>query len=319
MKKILFILPFLSSGLYFWQMTNKPYLWAAFLAFTGAIFHSTKAILVKVAYQYEIDSVSLLALRMLFSIPLYLLIYWFLWKRSINQPPIARRDWVGIAVIGITGFYVASLLSFIGLQYISASLERLILYVYPTLVLLLSAVVFRKKITKIQWVSLLMVYVGILVVFLAKIDPVGNPNPLLGGVLVFGAALTYAIYLVGSGQLLPRVGTLRFTVFSMIAACIAALLHSGWANQLQLFHFRQEAYLIILLIAIFSTVLPSFMVIESIRIIGANNAAIIGTIGPISTIIMAYFFLGERLYWQQWLGSVIVIGGVLLISLRKGG
>ena len=296
---------------------RNSYVFAAFIIILGAILFSTKAIVIKLAYhQYPIDSLSLLALRMLFSLPLFILASWQPKKRR-RKTSISFKDYWNIALVGIIGFYGASYLDFVGLQYISASLERLILYCYPTLVLLISAIFFRKKITSIQLYALLITYVGIAIIFSGKISAVGNPNPLLGGIFIFFAALTYAIYLVGSGQLLPRIGTRLFTSYSMIAASVVVLAHNSFQNGINLFNFPERLYWLVGYMAVFATFIPTFLISEGIRIIGANNTAIIGAIGPVSTILLAYVFLGERLFFLQWVGTLIVIGGVLLISLNK--
>ena len=295
---------------------RNSYVFAAIIIVAGSILFSTKAVIVKLAYQHPIDSLSLLALRMLFSLPFFIGTLLF-YKKGTDHSPILRADWWKMAAIGMLGFYCASYLDFIGLQYISASLERMILYIYPTLVLIMSAIVFRKKITKIQFLALIMTYLGVAIIFSGKISTIGNSNPFLGAIFVFFAALTYAMFLVGSGQLLPRIGTRRFTAYSMIAAAIAVLTHYTVTNGLDLFNYPMEVYGLVLFMAIFATVLPTFMIAEGIRIIGANNASIIGAIGPVSTIILAYFFLGERLYPIQLFGTIFVIGGVLLITLNK--
>ncbi len=295
---------------------RNSYLFAALIIVLGAVLFSTKAIIIKLAYQHPIDSLSLLALRMFFSLPLFVLALWRPRKEKALSK-ISGKDYWSIAVVGIVGFYGASYLDFLGLQYISASLERLILYCYPTLVLLISAIFLRKSITKIQLYALLMTYVGIAIIFSGKISIVGNSNPLLGGIFIFFAALTYAIYLVGSGQLLPRIGTRRFTSYSMIAASMVVLAHNSIQNGMNLFDFPEKLYWLVGYMAVFATFIPTFLISEGIRIIGANNASIIGAIGPVSTILLAYVFLGERLYFIQWIGTIIVIGGVLLITLTK--
>ena len=292
---------------------KNSYSYAVLLILTGAILFSSKAIVVKLAYQEPIDSISLLALRMLFSLPLF--VFAGLYKKGGEK--IARRDWWYIGATGIAGFYVASYLDFLGLQYISASLERLILYIYPTLVLLMSAIFLKKKITKIQFISLLISYFGLAVVFSGKITTTGNSNPILGGFLVFLAALSYAAYLVGSGQLLPRIGTRRFTAYSMIVACFAVLLHYTLAGTESLFNFSNRVYGLAIYMAVFATFLPTFLIGEGIRILGSNTASIVSAIGPISTILLAYFILGEHLLIHQWVGAIIVISGVLLITLNK--
>lgn len=295
---------------------RNSYLFAAIITVIGAILFSTKAVLIKLAYQHPIDSLSLLALRMLFSLPFFIGALLFKKKTTVNLP-IVRGDWLKMAAIGTSGFYCASYLDFIGLQYISASLERMVLYIYPTLVLLISAIFFKQKISKIQYIALALSYIGVAIIFSGKISTIGNSNPLLGAFFVFFAALTYAIFLVGSGQLLPRIGTRRFTAYSMIAAATAVLLHNTIANGFDLLKYPLEIYGIALFMAIFATVVPTFMIAEGIRIIGANNSSIIGAIGPVSTIVLAYFILGERLYPLQFLGTLFVISGVLIITLNK--
>lgn len=293
---------------------KESYAYAAILIIVGAVLVSAKAILVKLAYQEPIDSLSLLALRMLFSLPLFIGLGLF-----FNQPTdaqLTKTDWIKVAGVGISGFYGASYLDFLGLQYISASLERLVLYVYPSLVLLISAIFFKKKITKIQYLSLFITYLGLAIVFSGKMEATGNDNPLLGGGLVFLAALTYAIYLVGSGELLPKFGTRRFTAFSMIAAALAVLAHYSISGGYSLFGFSMRMYGLILFMAVFATFIPVLMMSEGIRLMGANNASIISAIGPISTILMAAFILGEQLYFYQWIGAIIVILGVLSITLK---
>ncbi len=295
---------------------RNSYLFAAIITVLGAILFSTKAVVVKLAYQYPIDSLSLLALRMLFSLPFF--IGTLVFQKSVqDQMPILRNDWWKMAAVGMSGFYCASYLDFLGLQYISASLERMVLYIYPTLVLIISAIAFKKKITRIQYIALILSYIGVAIIFSGKISTVGNSNPLLGALLVFFAALTYAIFLVGSGQMLPRIGTRRFTSYSMIAAAIAVLLTNTIINGFDLLKYPLEIYGLALFMAVFATVVPTFMIAEGIRIIGANNSSIIGAIGPVSTIILAYFILGERLYPIQILGTLFVISGVLIITLNK--
>jgi len=294
---------------------KESYSYAVLLVLIGAILFSSKAIVVKLAYQEPIDSLSLLALRMLFSMPLFVIVGLFFTKST--EVVLHTKDWLKVAAVGISGFYAASYLDFLGLQYISASLERLILYIYPSLVLLISAIFLKKKISRIQYFSLFITYVGLAIVFSGKMETTGNTNPLLGGILVFFAALTYSIYLVGSGELLPKFGTRRFTAYSMIAASIMVLSHYAISGGESLLGFSGRMYGLVLFMAIFATFIPTFLIAEAIRIIGSNNASIVSAIGPISTILLAYVILGEQLFLHQWIGAIIVIVGVLLISLNK--
>lgn len=298
---------------------KQQYVWAVFLVFTGAIMISSKAIMVKLAYRHEIDSVSLLALRMLFSLPFYLVIAYRSERKGRSRgQKLTRKQWLGVGLYGILGYYLASLLDFIGLQYVTAGLERLILFVYPTLVLILSALFLGKKIKRIQYLAVLVTYVGISLALIESLRIGEEQHLLLGSVLIFSCAIAFAIYLIGSGRLLPYLGTWRYTSLAMTAAAIAVLTHHGLFYQFDLFDFPLPVYRLAILMAIFATVLPSFLISEGIRIIGASNAAIIGSIGPISTIILAYIFLEEHLSFLQWVGTFIVIGGVMMITLQKG-
>ncbi len=296
---------------------SRTHLIAAGLVLLGAIGFSAKAILVKLAYRHGVDSVSLLALRMSFSLPFFLAIAYWSNRRMSQTYNITRTDSVYIIILGLLGYYLASLFDFIGLQYITASLERLVLFVYPTLVIVLSAIFLKRKIHARQYGALALTYFGIAIAFFDSANFIGENQVALGAFWIFLAALCFAIHLIGSGSLLPRIGTLRYTSLVMTVACIAVLLHNAVANQLQLFDFVPEVYLLTLVMAVFSTVMPSFLFMQGIKVIGSSNASIIGSIGPISTVVLAYIFLGERLGWLQWGGTFLVIAGVLMISLQK--
>jgi drug/metabolite transporter (DMT)-like permease len=298
------------------KTTSPSNLVGAALVLVGAILYSSKAIFVKLAYAYEVEAVILLALRMLFSFPVYALIA-FTAKIPAGATALRPWDYVKMAVVGIMGYYLASLCDFIGLQYITASMERLVLYIYPTLVLLISWLVLRKRILPIQWIALCLAYLGISIVLLGDVSLQGQTDLWLGAGWVFLAALFYAAYLVGNGQLVVRIGTRRFTAFSMLAASLGVFAHSLISVGGHWPELPWEVYGYGLLMAMIATVVPSFMITEGIRRIGAGSSAIIGSIGPVSTIVLAYFFLGERLNAIQWLGTLVVVAGILLISLRK--
>lgn len=290
------------------------------MIFTGSVLFSIKAVLVKLAYEFDVDTLSLLTLRMGFALPFYLgfAIYSTRKNKQLERPvDLSLWDWGKLAFLGILGYFAASYLDFWGLQYITASLERLILFIYPTIVLLLNALFFKEKISRAQLGALLMTYIGIAIVFAEGLSMTDQPNFVFGGFLIFCCAVTYAIYLVGSGRLLPRLGTMRFTSHAMIFACLTVIIQHGILQHWQLGGFAPQVYLYAFLMAVLATVIPTLLVSEGIRIIGASSASIIGSVGPISTIIMAYIFLGERLGLWQWVGAIVVIGGVVLISLQK--
>ena len=290
----------------------------ALFVFAGAIFFSAKAVFVKLAYRYAVDSVSLLTLRMLFALPFFVAILLWIERRERKQPsPWQPGDARWIILLGFLGYYLASFLDFSGLQYISASMERLILFIYPTLVVLLSAIFFKKPIERRQFPALALTYLGVGMAFAEGIQLQTNGPFVLGAGLVFLSALTYAIYLIGSGELLPRLGTWRFTAAALIVAASSVLIHHGLLYKWRLFHFDAAVYQLAFAMALLSTVLPAFLVSEGIQRIGASNAAIAGSVGPISTIVLAYIFLDERLGPWQWTGTLLVIGGVLVITLGK--
>ncbi|MBK8878579.1 MAG: EamA family transporter [Haliscomenobacter sp.] len=297
---------------------DRKQVFASFLILVSALCFSAKAVLIKMAYRYEVDSISLLTLRMAFALPFFLAIAW--WSRPKHGDGKARlraQDWLEIIVYGLLGYYFASLFDFMGLQYVSAGMERLILYLYPTMVLLLSAVLFRKKVLRSQLIALALTYAGIAVAFLDGQNLTQGSDVLFGGFLILMSAIAYAVYLLGTATLLPKLGTLRYTSLAISAGCIAIILQHGIQFQWDLWGFPAPVYWLSLLMAMLSTVLPTFLVSEGVRMIGAGNASIIGSIGPVSTIALAYWFLGEGFGFWQLVGTLLVTGGVVYISLAK--
>jgi drug/metabolite transporter (DMT)-like permease len=288
------------------------------IAVTGAVFFSTKAIFVKLAYRdTSVDAVSLLALRMLFSLPFFLGSA-FMSSRKVANVRFTPAQWAGVAVVGCLGYYISSLLDFLGLQYVSAGIERLILFIYPTLVLLISAIVFKVRINMYQWLAIVITYVGLLLAFWgeARFDTSG-PDFFKGAMLIFACAVTFATYIVGSGRLIPVVGASKFNSYAMSFACVAVLLHFTVVNNNSLFNLDRQVYLYSLAMALMGTVIPSYLVSEGIKRIGSENAAIVGSVGPVSTIIQAYFFLHEPIIALQVAGTVFILFGILMIGRKK--
>ncbi len=298
---------------------NKKMIIASILVLIGAILFATKAIFVKLAYQYEVDSVSLLAIRMLIALPFFLVIGMISYKRKIKTSSfeISKKDILFIGLLGISSNYVASLLDFIGLQYVTAGVERLILFLYPTIVVILSFFLFKKPLTKAILFALIVTYIGIAFACVegARLDT--NPDFLFGVAVIFGAALAYSIYIVGSSLILPRVGTFIFTSLAMTFAGITIIFHHFFLYNFELFHFQKEVYLYTFLMATISTVLPSFLTVEGIRIIGPTRTSIISSVGPVTTIVLAYVFLGESFGLFQAIGTFFVLVGVGIISVNK--
>ena len=290
------------------------------LVLVAAIAFSAKAIFVKLAYDdptvlsSAVDPITLLMLRMGLSLPFFALIAW--WSAR-GQPTLSGRDWGAVIALGLIGYYAASLFDFWGLQYISAALERLILFLNPTLVVLISAAAFSYRIRKRDIFALASSYAGIALVFVHDLQL--NPEKvLLGGGLVLLSAVLYAVYLVGGGQMVKRLGGVRFAAYASIVSTIAIALHFICVHPLaSLTTQSARVYWLAGWMAVVSTVLPVIMLAEGMRRIGSSNAAMISSIGPISTIFMGAVFLGEPITALQLSGAGLVLVGVLVISLKK--
>lgn len=283
----------------------------------GAVLFSCKAIVIKLAYQYDVSSISLLGLRMAFALPFFLLIGSLRRERTATHGPLSGRDFAIIVILGILGFYLASYTDFLGLQYLSAGMERLILFVYPTIVLVLQRLVFGTPIKPVQWGATVICYLGIGLAFSGSDFTVGNQFS-LGAALVFSSALTYSFFVIGSGHFAQKLGSIRFTSLALVAASIAVLTHV-YVSGNTLFGFPAGLYAYGLVLAIFCTVIPTYLVTEGIRRIGAGDAAILGATGPVTTIVLEYLILGEHLNLVQAVGAGLVIVGVVLIGRSKTG
>lgn len=287
------------------------------MALIGAFMFSAKAIYVKLVYRTEaIDAISMLALRMLFSLPFYIVTAWMLARRPGNVK-LTARQWVSLLILGLMGYYLSSLLDFMGLAYISAGLERLILFLYPTFALLIGAVAFRRKVTRFQWTALLIAYVGMLVAFMGDVQQEWNPSVVTGCLLILACAVTYAIYIVGGGELIPKIGSVKFTAYALMVAALGIFIQYFVQHGTEVRHFTGHTYWLCFQMAIVSTVIPTFLTSEGIRKIGSGNTAIVTSIGPVATIVQAYIFLDEPITWPQLAGTALVLAGVLLIG-KKG-
>ncbi|MDB5876960.1 MAG: EamA family transporter, partial [Variovorax sp.] len=190
------------------------------LATVGAIAFSGKAIIVKLAYRYDVDAVTLIMLRMLFALPLFVVMAWWAGR---GKPPLTRRDWFGVAALGFSGYYLSSFLDFAGLAYITASLERLILYLNPTLVMLFGWVIYKRRITRWQAIGATISYCGALLVFGHEVQLGQSSATAWGSLLVFASAVTYAGYLVASGEFVKRLGSLRLVGLATSVACVLCI------------------------------------------------------------------------------------------------
>ncbi len=282
------------------------------LAILGAILFSAKAIVAKLLYANQLDAVTVLAFRMLFALPVFAAIAgWQSWK----QPPLGRSDWWRLIGLGLVGYYLSSFLDFLGLQFISAGLERLILFLTPSFVLFIHVVWFKRQIRPIEYVSLVIAYAGIILVFMHDLSFHGQ-QVVLGASLVLGSALAYAAYLVQSGEMVGRIGSLRLVSYAM---CISSL-----ACVAQFFLLRPATLLIqawpvislSIMNAIACTVFPVFLTMFAIQKIGAPKASQAGMIGPVSTLVLGAAFLNEAVTMWQLAGASCVIFGMYLLSRK---
>jgi drug/metabolite transporter (DMT)-like permease len=288
----------------------------ALLVAVSAIAFSGKGVIIKLAYRHGVDATTLLTLRMVFSAPFFAALAWWA-GRSLRRAPLSREDRRSIVILGLVGYYLSSYFDFLGLQYVTAALERLLLFLHPTFVVLLSALLFKRRITRRDAVAMALSYVGIALVF--GNDLATQPgNVALGSFWVLLAALLYAIYLVGSGRIVERVGSLRFASYAGLVSSAGVVAHylvtRDW---LVIFAQPAPVYGYGLLMALASTVLPIVLMSEGIRRIGASHASIVGSVGPIATIFLGAMFLGEEVTAIQVAGAGLVLAGVLAISLQK--
>lgn len=297
------------------MQSKKKFISGILIGILGIILFSSKAVMVKLAYQYQVDALSLLLLRMLFSFPFYITIA-IIYSRKESQNIITKNDYAWVLFFGIVGYYLSSYFDFLGLHYIKASLERIILFLYPTIIIALNKIFLKKPITSVQALAIFLTYLGIFIAFFGEVVISGN-DTYLGGFFILLCAITYAIYLAGSGWLIPKFGVVKFTSYAMIVSCFCVFLHFGLFSKVNIFGLEREVYWLGFLIAIFATVIPSFLVSESINRINSSNFAIIAGFGPISTIILAGIFLNEVLTLLQLFGAMVVIFGILLVSVKK--
>ncbi len=290
------------------------------LAVIGVLGFSFKAILVKLAYAIaSIDAVPLLALRMIYAAPFFALMAWWATRRE-GAAPIARADWLRLVWLGFIGYYISSLLDFMGLEYITASIERLVLFLYPTMVVLLSAVLFKQRIGGRIVLALALSYAGILLVFAHDLRGGSDPHALwLGGALVFASALCYSLYLVGVGPVIARLGSLRFISWAMLISSGFVIAQFLATRPLAALAAPPSIHFLSLAMAICSTVLPTLLIAEAIKRIGANRTSLIGSLGPVFTIALGYWILNEPVHGIQLVGAALVLGGVTLVTLQPKG
>ncbi len=280
------------------------------LAAAGSIAFSGKAIIVKLAYRHGVDAVTLVMFRMLFAVPFFIAMAWWAGR---GKEPLTRSDWLGVLGLGFSGYYLSSFLDFLGLQYISASFERLILYLNPTLVLVLGWVLYKRKISYRQGVAMAVSYSGVLLVFGHEVSLVGE-HVALGAALVFSSAITYAIYLSYSGQMVQRLGSLRLAGLATTVACVLCIVQFAILKPTSALEVVPEVIWLSMLNATACTVLPVLMVMMAIERIGPGLTSQIGMIGPMSTLTMGALLLNEPFNAWTLMGTALVLGGVFWVT-----
>ncbi|MEQ1530295.1 MAG: DMT family transporter [Methylococcales bacterium] len=286
------------------------------LILLGALGFSAKSIIIKLAYaqSVQLDAISLLALRMLFALPFFLLVA--IWNnRKTSAQALQAKQWGLVILLGLIGYYVSSYLDFIGLQYISAGLERVILFLYPTFVVIFTASAHKRNITRREMVALLLSYAGMMLVFIEHLS-LESSGLWLGSTLVLASAISFAFFTMGSGMMTKRIGSARFTAYTMTIASVATLVHFACLHGVLWVDFPVKVYGLALIMAIFATVLPAFFMNAGIRRIGAASASIISTTGPIATLVLAFFILNEAISLLQVAGTLFVLAGVYVVSRR---
>ncbi len=289
--------------------------WGIAFGLFGVLAFSLRPILIKLSYAaYPVSPTTLLFLRMLLSLPFFAAAAFFLRRK---EPRLTLRDWLAIVGLGLVGYYAASFLDFLGLQYIGAGVGRLILFLYPTLVLLLSFLFLHKRPGGRELAALLLSYAGIALVVSNQVGA-GREGRLflLGVLLVFASALCYAVYLVAGSQVVRRVGSMRFTAYTMVVATVPAVLQFFLFEPVTALRLPPAVWSYAIVLATFSTVLPVFLQSEALKRIGATHFALIGAAGPVSVAVTSALGLDEPFTWLQAAGGALVIFGVLLVSLK---
>jgi drug/metabolite transporter (DMT)-like permease len=283
----------------------------------GALLFSTKAIIVKKAFaDVKADALTLLTLRMIFSLPFYLIAAFIISSNRSNKKMNAK-EWFVVIILGMAGYYLSSLLDFLGLQYISAGLERLILFLYPTFVVLINAFLFKEKIKgKVVW-ALVLSYLGILIAYVGELQiDTGNPDFYWGSFLILLCSVTFAIYIAGSGYIIPKIGASKFTSYALLCSTAGVFIHYILRGNYAPLQKSADLWWYGILLALVATVIPTFLLSSATKKIGASNVAIISSIGPVSTILQAHFILGESIFFEQIIGTAMILAGILLLSLK---
>lgn len=295
--------------------SNDALIGAAFVL-VSAITFSAKAIFIKLAYAYSVDAVTLMALRMLIATPFFIVMA-VLASQDKTTDTLKSRDWMSIVALGLAGMYFSQLFDFLGLEHVSASMERTVLFLYPTFVVIITAAHTRKAIGRREVIALALSYAGIILVAVHEISFDNSTDTFMGAGFVLISAITYACYLVGSGPAIHKLGMQRFTGYTMVVSCIAVLTHFSASHSISSLKLPMQVYILGFAMAVVSTVLPIMLLNAGIKKIGGSKASLISSVGPVSTMLLAVIFLNEAITMKQIIGTGLVLVGVLTITLAK--
>ncbi len=296
--------------------SQREILLGSIFVLISTISFSAKSVFAKLAYQELNDAVTILFLRMGLALPFFLVV---ILKNSNKKYKLTLRDKFKILFLGIIGYYLASLFDFWGLEYIPAGMERVILFIYPTLVVLLASFLYKRNPTKKQVIALIITYSGILFIFVKEKFWI-NQDVFIGGSLVFLSAFCYSIYLLGSEKLIFKMGSSKYTAYALSISGVCIILHFSFTRDFSILKtLSNRIYYLGLLMAIISTVIPTFLLTQGIKRIGSTQSAILGTLGPVSTILLGYYLLNEKIGFAEIFGTCLILLGVLLVSLESKG
>lgn len=299
------------------QFTLSQSAKGSLLALSGVLMFSTKSVFAKMAIAINPDVLTVLFLRIGFGFPIVLMIFIVTWIRNKEKHKMLYKDYIAVFLFAIIGYYMSSLFNFQGLKYITASAERIVLFLYPTFVILMSATFLKQKIKAKQIVAITVCYFGLIIAFSDKLVIDGTGNFWTGVFLVAASAMTYAVFLTASNKYIPRIGPTMFTTLSLLSACIATIIHFSIQNgYAELLRQTDEFYLICGLMSVIGTILPAYMFNTAIKHLGASNVSIISSLGPVETMVMSAMALHEQISLVQVFGTIFVILGVLILKMK---
>jgi len=285
------------------------------MASVGAVLFSGKAVIIKYAYRYDVSPEALLALRMLLALPMFWCVYWF-FSRNNKKSPLSKTDYLKLIGLGFIGYFFSSYLDFLGLQYISVGLERILLYLTPTIVILISYFFMQKRITPLQWYAMVIGYLGVMLVFLQDVGTKGD-SAWLGALLVFGSTCMYAAYLISAGEMVNRIGSMRLVTYATSVSAIFSAIQIGFHQPGALFTQLPQVYWLSLVNASICTVIPMFLIMLAIQRVGSSVTAQAGILGPLATVFMGWYFLDETMSLMQIFGMALVVVAMWLLVRNR--